>query len=119
MRVEYRQPGAGGGAQLAWIPPADVLLVEAEKIIRDSDVAILCVGLSSDLEGEEMRGMNIPGFLGGDRTSLDLPEPQIKASGGGNCNRQTGSCGIDQRQRDRCELRRRARDRITRRVAWR
>jgi beta-glucosidase len=23
-----------------------------------------------------MRGVNIPGFLGGDRTSLDLPEPQ-------------------------------------------
>jgi beta-glucosidase len=78
LRVEYRQPAAGGGAQLAWIPPADVLLAEAEKIIRDSDVAILCVGLSADLEGEEMRGMNIPGFLGGDRTSLDLPEPQEK-----------------------------------------
>ena len=78
LRVEYRQPQAGGGAQLAWIPPANVLLAEAEKIIRDSDVAILCVGLSSDLEGEEMRGMNIPGFLGGDRTTLDLPEPQEK-----------------------------------------
>jgi beta-glucosidase len=34
------------------------------------------VGLSSDLEGEEMRGLDIPGFRGGDRTSLELPEPQ-------------------------------------------
>src|SRR5882724_8198689 len=25
-----------------------------------------------------MRGLNIPGFVGGDRTSLDLPEPQEK-----------------------------------------
>ena len=78
LRVEYRQPSVGGGTQFAWIPPADVLLAEAEKNIRDSDVAVACVGLNSDLEGEEMRGMNIPGFLGGDRTSLDLPEPQEK-----------------------------------------
>ena len=46
--------------------------------MKDSDVAIVFVGLSSELEGEEMRGVNIPGFLGGDRTSLDLPEPQEK-----------------------------------------
>ena len=44
--------------------------------MKDSDVAIVFVGLSSELEGEEMRGVNIPGFLGGDRTSLDLPEQQ-------------------------------------------
>ena len=44
--------------------------------MKESDVAIGVGGLSSELEGEEMRGVNIPGFLGGDRTSLDLPEPQ-------------------------------------------
>ena len=76
LRVEYRQPGSGGGTQLAWIPPAGDLLAEAAKIVKDADVAIVCVGLNSELEGEEMRGVNIPGFLGGDRTSLDLPEPQ-------------------------------------------
>ena len=78
MRIEYRQTGTGGGTQLAWIPPASALLAEAEKIVKESDVAIAFVGLSSELEGEEMRGLNIPGFLGGDRTSLDLPEPQEK-----------------------------------------
>jgi beta-glucosidase len=76
LRVEYRQPGAGGTLQLGWIPPAPAALAEAERLARDSDVAIVFVGLSSELEGEEMRGVNIPGFLGGDRTSLDLPEPQ-------------------------------------------
>jgi beta-glucosidase len=76
LRVEYRQPGAGGVLQLRWLPPATPTLSEAEALVRDSDVAIVCVGLSSELEGEEMRGVNIPGFLGGDRTSLDLPEPQ-------------------------------------------
>ena len=78
LRVEYRQPGSGGTIQLGWIPPAAVALAEAEALVKDSDVAIVFVGLNSSLEGEEMRGVNIPGFLGGDRTSLDLPEPQEK-----------------------------------------
>jgi beta-glucosidase len=76
LRVEYRQPGSGGTVQLGWIPPAGAALAEAEALVKDSDVAVVSVGLSSELEGEEMPGVNIPGFFGGDRTSLDLPEPQ-------------------------------------------
>jgi beta-glucosidase len=76
LRVEYRQKGAGGTIQLAWTPPADATLAEAKALAGGSDVAVVFVGLSSELEGEEMRGVSIPGFLGGDRTSLDLPEPQ-------------------------------------------
>jgi beta-glucosidase len=76
LRVEFRQTGAGGSIQLAWVPPAAAALAEAESLAKDSDVAIVCVGLSSDLEGEEMRGLEIPGFRGGDRTALELPEPQ-------------------------------------------
>jgi beta-glucosidase len=76
LRVEYRQPGSGGTMQLGWIPPTGAALAESEALVKDSDVAVVFVGLSSELEGEEMRGVNIPGFLGGDRTSLDLPEPQ-------------------------------------------
>jgi beta-glucosidase len=76
LRVEYRQPGSGGTVQLGWIPPTGAALAEAEALVKDSDVAIVFVGLNSELEGEEMPGVNIPGFRGGDRTSLDLPEPQ-------------------------------------------
>jgi beta-glucosidase len=76
LRVEYRQKGAGGTIQLAWTPPAAATLSEAVALAKGSDVAVVFVGLSSELEGEEMRGVNIPGFLGGDRTSLDLPELQ-------------------------------------------
>jgi len=76
VRVEFRQPGTNGMIQLSWIPPSDVALAEAGALVKDSDVAIVCVGLSADLEGEEMRGLNIPGFSGGDRTALELPEPQ-------------------------------------------
>jgi beta-glucosidase len=78
LRVEYRQSGGGGTLQLGWIPPADAALAEAVALVKESDVALVFVGLSSELEGEEMRRLNIPGFAGGDRTSLDLPEPQEK-----------------------------------------
>jgi beta-glucosidase len=76
VRIEYRQPGSGGTLQLRWIPPATAALSEAEALVKAADVAIVFVGLSSELEGEEMRAVNIPGFDAGDRTSLDLPEPQ-------------------------------------------
>jgi beta-glucosidase len=76
LRVEYRQPGAGGTLQLGWIPPAATALAEALALVKESDVALVFVGLSSELEGEEIRALDIPGFAGGDRTSLDLPEPQ-------------------------------------------
>src|SRR5262249_33248594 len=42
---------------------------------RESDVIVAVVGITSRLEGEEMR-VDQPGFLGGDRTSLDLPKPE-------------------------------------------
>ena len=76
LRIEYRQPEGGGGTQVLWIPPAAPMLAEATRLVQDSDVAVVCVGLNARLEGEEMRGLEIPGFEGGDRTSLDLPEPQ-------------------------------------------
>jgi beta-glucosidase len=76
LRVEYRQPGAGGTLQLGWIPPAPAALAEAVALVKESDVALVFVGLSAELEGEEIRALDIPGFVGGDRTTLDLPEPQ-------------------------------------------
>ncbi|MGH8218394.1 MAG: glycoside hydrolase family 3 C-terminal domain-containing protein [Steroidobacteraceae bacterium] len=42
---------------------------------RQADVVIAVVGITSRLEGEEMR-IDLPGFAGGDRTSLDLPKPE-------------------------------------------
>ena len=42
---------------------------------KNADVVVAVVGITSELEGEEMQ-VNEPGFKGGDRTSLDLPEPE-------------------------------------------
>jgi beta-glucosidase len=74
LRVEYRSAGAGG-AQLMWLPPAAALLAEAIDAVKASDVAVVFVGLTPYLEGEEMP-VTIPGFAGGDRTDLKLPEVQ-------------------------------------------
>jgi beta-glucosidase len=42
---------------------------------RDADVVVAVVGITSELEGEEMQ-VNVEGFKGGDRTSIDLPKPE-------------------------------------------
>jgi beta-glucosidase len=78
LRVEYAGTGrTGGAASVAWIPPAEPLLKEAVDAVKGADVTVAFVGLSPRLEGEEMR-VTIPGFSGGDRTDLKLPESQEK-----------------------------------------
>ena len=75
LRVEYKMNGPAGTAQLSWLPPADALLAEAVDAVKKSDVAVVFVGLNPNLEGEEMP-IHQPGFLGGDRTEIGLPETQ-------------------------------------------
>jgi beta-glucosidase len=77
LRVEYAAPAAGGSAQLMWLPPAAPLLAEAVEAVKSADVTVAFVGLNPNLEGEEMP-VSVPGFAGGDRTDLNLPEPQEK-----------------------------------------
>jgi beta-glucosidase len=79
FRLEYSHAGhqSGGGVTLKWDAPAKAQLDEAVARARESDVVIAFVGLSPQLEGEEMR-IKIDGFEGGDRTSIDLPAPQQK-----------------------------------------
>ena len=79
MEVDYSHSGdrSGGGVTLEWEAPAEALLDQAVAQAKQADVVVAFVGLSPQLEGEEMR-IKIPGFDGGDRTSIDLPEPQQK-----------------------------------------
>jgi beta-glucosidase len=77
LRIEYRPQGSQTALQISWIPPAAPLLEEAVAAVKNSDVTVAFVGLNPNLEGEEMR-VNIPGFSGGDRTDLNLPEGQEK-----------------------------------------
>src|SRR5208337_129689 len=48
---------------------------EAIAAAKDADVVVAVVGITSELEGEEMQ-VSEPGFKGGDRTSLELPKPE-------------------------------------------
>jgi Beta-glucosidase-related glycosidases len=48
---------------------------KAVELAKNSDVVIFVGGITSQLEGEEMR-VDYEGFKGGDRTSLDLPKVQ-------------------------------------------
>ncbi len=79
FRLEYAHQGdrAGGGLTLKWEAPAQAQLDEAVERVKGADVVVAFVGLSPQLEGEEMR-IKIDGFDGGDRTSIDLPAPQEK-----------------------------------------
>ena len=79
FRLDYSHSGdqAGGGLTLKWEVPAQALLDEAIDRAKEADVVVAFVGLSPQLEGEEMH-LKINGFDGGDRTSIDLPAPQQK-----------------------------------------
>jgi beta-glucosidase len=79
FRLEYSHTGdqAGGGITLEWEAPAQAQLDEAVARAKEADVVVAFVGLSPQLEGEELP-IKIDGFTGGDRTSLDLPAPQQK-----------------------------------------
>ncbi|HEV8150927.1 MAG TPA: glycoside hydrolase family 3 C-terminal domain-containing protein [Gemmatimonadales bacterium] len=53
----------------------DTLEQAALKAAAQADAVVLVLGLTPELEGEEMR-VEIEGFRGGDRTTLDLPAAQ-------------------------------------------
>lgn len=62
-------------AQLVWARVSDNPAAELQAAARDADLIVAAVGLTSDLEGEE-QSLEIPGFSGGDRTTIDLPADQ-------------------------------------------
>lgn len=55
---------------------ASKLEQEALSIAKSAEIIIFAGGISPDLEGEELN-LDVPGFMGGDRTSLDLPQNQV------------------------------------------
>jgi beta-glucosidase len=70
----YR-PGDRPEAQLMWAPVDNNPDPAAIAAAKNADVVIAAVGITSRLEGEEMP-VHEPGFLGGDRTNLEMPEPE-------------------------------------------
>jgi beta-glucosidase len=75
IRLEYLHGTGSAGIDLTWIPPAAILREQAVEAVKNADLVIACVGLSPNLEGEEMP-VQLDGFKGGDRTSINLPAVQ-------------------------------------------
>jgi beta-glucosidase len=76
IKVAYSRSKPGPGrARLIWSkydPTPDPAAIAAAK---NADVVVAVLGITSQLEGEEMP-VTEDGFKGGDRTSLDLPKPE-------------------------------------------
>ena len=77
LRVEAEETYGDAELRMVWSAPHEALAGDAVAIARQADAVVLFLGLTARLEGEEMP-VQVPGFRGGDRTSIDLPEPQQK-----------------------------------------
>ena len=76
LKVEYSKPNAGSmRAQLIWSKYDPRPSPEAIAAAKAADVVVAVLGITSELEGEEMP-VSEGGFKGGDRTSIDLPKPE-------------------------------------------
>ena len=76
IKVVYAQTKPGPSkAQLIWSKYDPKPSANAVAAAKNADVVVAVVGITSELEGEEMP-VSEEGFKGGDRTSLDLPKPE-------------------------------------------
>ncbi|HZC22954.1 MAG TPA: glycoside hydrolase family 3 C-terminal domain-containing protein, partial [Candidatus Binatia bacterium] len=64
-----------GGSELLSLPLISDPRSLAVQQAAQADVIVAVVGITSQLEGEEL-SVKVPGFSGGDRTSLDLPKEE-------------------------------------------
>jgi beta-glucosidase len=76
IKVVYARTKPGPTrARLIWSKYDSTPDPAAIAAAQDADVVVAVLGITSQLEGEEM-AVNEAGFQGGDRTRLDLPEPE-------------------------------------------
>ena len=78
LRLEYVQNKTEYALmRLLWQEPGKNLKEDAIQLAQNSDLVILCMGLSPLLEGEEMK-VKVKGFAKGDREDIQLPETQTE-----------------------------------------
>jgi beta-glucosidase len=75
LNISYGSTNGKRQAELIWARVNNAPSAEAIAAAKNADAVIAVVGITSQLEGEEMP-VSEPGFLGGDRTSIDLPGPE-------------------------------------------
>ena len=74
VSYDYR-PGGDPSVQLIWAPVNDAPDPAALAAAKNADLVVAVIGITSALEGEEMP-VSEPGFEGGDRTNLNIPDPE-------------------------------------------
>lgn len=82
IEVDYADSVDYAGIRLQWrkareLPSEEALTDDAVSAAKKSDAVIVVAGISPRLEGEESP-VDLPGFKGGDRTSLSIPDDQEK-----------------------------------------
>jgi beta-glucosidase len=75
IEISYGSRDGKPHAELIWSKSNNAPSSEAIAAAKNADAVIAVVGITSQLEGEEMP-VTEPGFLGGDRTTIDLPQPE-------------------------------------------
>lgn len=75
LKVEFFESSGDACIRLLWSVPGRDYEKEAVEAAKQADAVIMVMGLSPRLEGEEMR-VEVEGFEGGDRLTLDLPQIQ-------------------------------------------
>jgi beta-glucosidase len=77
VRIEAHESYGEAQLQLVWSTPTVSLEADAVAAARRADAVVMFLGLTANMEGEEM-SVAVDGFRGGDRTSIDLPVAQQK-----------------------------------------
>lgn len=86
IRLELSHASEDEGIRLTWVAPALPQRSRAVAEAREADAVVAFVGLSPAVEGEALQ-IEVPGFSGGDRTDIALPDAQqqlleaVKATG--------------------------------------
>ncbi|CCW19258.1 Beta-glucosidase-related glycosidases [Sphingobium indicum BiD32] len=86
IRLELSHASEDEGIRLTWVAPPLPQRSFAVAQARTADAVIAFVGLSPAVEGEALQ-IEVPGFSGGDRTDIALPQAQqqlleaVKATG--------------------------------------
>ncbi len=75
LEISYGMRNSKPHAELIWAKASNAPAPEAIEAAKNADAVIAVVGITSQLEGEEMP-VTEPGFLGGDRTSMEMPQAE-------------------------------------------
>lgn len=76
IKIEYMQAGAEAMLKFDLGNYRQIPAKAVVDKVKEAEIVIFVGGISPNLEGENKSFVNCPGFAGGDRTSIELPQVQ-------------------------------------------